>query len=127
MFTESIQLRDAVARDRLSALGSIVAGIAHEVNNPLAVLKAGARFLAEELPALCTNVDRELAADILASVAEGEVCTQRIQRERGEFGHVGPAADSGGVQPAGDSISGGAQLRVRPRDGELARLHGALR
>ncbi len=66
--------------DRLSAMGSIVAGIAHEVNNPLAVLKAGLRFLADELAPLCKHVDAETAADITATLSEAEISAGRIQR-----------------------------------------------
>ena len=66
--------------DRLSAMGSIAAGIAHEVNNPLAVLKAGARYLADAVPAAIKSGDPESAAEIAQTLGELEECTLRIQK-----------------------------------------------
>src|SRR5207247_8827442 len=54
--------REAALRERLSALGRLSTVIAHEIRNPLMVIKASLRTLA------CENVSsaevRELAADI---------------------------------------------------------------
>lgn len=61
--------------DRLAAMGSFVAGIAHEVNNPLAVIVANANFLTRVL------VDEGAPAGPHAkeALAELRICTRRIQ------------------------------------------------
>ena len=41
--------RQLELNDRLASLGTMAAGVAHEINNPLAVVMANAAFLAEEL------------------------------------------------------------------------------
>ena len=35
--------------DRLTSLGTLVSGVAHEINNPLSVIVANATFVTEEL------------------------------------------------------------------------------
>ena len=51
---KAIQAR-LVEADRLAALGVLSAGIAHEINNPLAYLLLNLEFLSRELPALPSN------------------------------------------------------------------------
>jgi signal transduction histidine kinase len=59
--------RDAAQRDRLSALGRLSTVVAHEIRNPLMIIKGSLRVLREgnAPPAEC----REAAADIDAEVA----------------------------------------------------------
>jgi two-component system, sensor histidine kinase PhcS len=61
--------------DQLAQVGRLAAGVAHEVNNPLAFIQANLRFLAEELP----RPDRS-ARDCLEAVNETQAGVVRIQQ-----------------------------------------------
>ena len=65
--TETYRLRRQVERmERLALLGELAAGIAHEIRNPMAGIKASAQILLEELPdddyrrQLMTRIIREV-------------------------------------------------------------------
>src|SRR6185369_2574997 len=68
--------------DRLASLGTMAAGVAHEINNPLAVVMANAAFLAEDLgtfdPAVPT--DGRERDKILASIADIQSAAKRMER-----------------------------------------------
>ncbi len=72
--------------DRLSTIGTLAAGVAHEVNNPLAVVVANLAYLAEEAPALLELARRqpddaalpERAGELAAALAEARAGAQRV-------------------------------------------------
>jgi signal transduction histidine kinase len=68
--------------DRLASLGTMAAGVAHEINNPLAVVMANAAFLAEDLGTLVAPLpsDSRERERIAASVADIQSAAKRIER-----------------------------------------------
>jgi signal transduction histidine kinase len=74
--------------DRLAAVGRLAAGLAHEINNPLAFVEANLRFAAEELPALAAwsrhppadprDAER-LVAELAEAVAESRQGAERVR------------------------------------------------
>ncbi|MBN1203425.1 MAG: two-component sensor histidine kinase [Myxococcaceae bacterium] len=61
--------------ERLAQVGRLAAGVAHEVNNPLAFIQANLRFLQEELPRQGRSVE-----DCLEALAETQQGVARIQQ-----------------------------------------------
>jgi PAS domain S-box-containing protein len=91
-----------VTSDRLAAVGQLAAGIAHEINNPLAFVRTNLGVLQEywgELEkALAPSGDRETVCPLLedgeaiiAESIEGVDRAARIVRDVREFSHAGSA------------------------------------
>lgn len=56
--TEVRDLTEQLLRaDRLSSLGELVAGVAHEVRNPLGVIKASVQMMEQEMPPGCQSAE----------------------------------------------------------------------
>jgi PAS domain S-box-containing protein len=65
-----------VQADRLSAVGTLAAGIAHEINNPLAYVQLGLQYLERELPKLYQEPER--LDDFVARLREVRSGAERV-------------------------------------------------
>jgi PAS domain S-box-containing protein len=65
-----------VQADRLAAVGTLAAGIAHEINNPLAYVQLGLQYLERELPKLAHDPTR--LDDIVARLREVRSGAERV-------------------------------------------------
>jgi two-component system, NtrC family, sensor kinase len=71
------QLRRA---QKLEALGRLAAGIAHEINNPLAFVVANVQFVREALDAPSPDLSHEPLEELRAALAESCVGGERIKQ-----------------------------------------------
>ncbi|MEZ4846328.1 MAG: ATP-binding protein, partial [Bdellovibrionota bacterium] len=65
--------------DRLTSLGTLVSGVAHEINNPLSVVVANATFVADEFEKNIP-VDPDVKKDMLDSVKDIQLAAERIRK-----------------------------------------------
>jgi signal transduction histidine kinase len=75
--------RDLQARlamtDRLTSLGTLAAGVAHEINNPLAYILLNLEYLGDELPKMFVNRTDELPRELLLSLDHARSGAERIR------------------------------------------------
>ncbi len=73
-----------VQADRMASLGTLAAGVAHEINNPLAFLLSNLEFIERELPLLCAQLPPEelqvkQAAELGLALREAREGAERVR------------------------------------------------
>lgn len=83
--------------DRLASLGTMAAGVAHEVNNPLSVVIANAAFIIEELEATREATPRQVGMllEVTREIASAGARIGRIVSELQAFARPSPPPTSG--------------------------------
>jgi len=100
---EVVSLRNRlVVSDRLAAVGQLAAGIAHEVNNPMAYVRANLCAIGGVLETVRSKLSPELARDLEAELEEGRELVDEsvdgvdrvaaIVRDVKDFSHAGGGA-----------------------------------
>jgi len=65
--------------DRMVSVGTLAAGIAHEINNPLAYVLSNLRFIADELRTSAPALDAAQLADLRELTAQAEDGAERVR------------------------------------------------
>jgi PAS domain S-box-containing protein len=72
--------RQLVFADRMACVGTLAAGVAHEINNPLAYVSANITLMAESLRALNAEVSSERLSELCEMASEVQEGAERIRK-----------------------------------------------
>jgi signal transduction histidine kinase/CheY-like chemotaxis protein len=70
--------RQLLASERMASVGTLAAGVAHEINNPLAYVLSNLQFARSALASATTNAD--VARELAEALEEAEKGAERVQR-----------------------------------------------
>ncbi|MET0403353.1 MAG: histidine kinase dimerization/phospho-acceptor domain-containing protein, partial [Cystobacter sp.] len=98
---ESERLRGRAERERaeverLVLVGQLAAGVAHEVNNPLAFVKANLSLLRDEMGDAPPRMDRRELRELLDETRQGVMRIEQIVTDLRGFSHAGQVVEGGG-------------------------------
>jgi len=128
--------RRLVVADRLAAVGQLAAGIAHEINNPVAYIRSNFGALSEILDTVQKKLPTDIAPEFAECLSEGgELITESLDgidrvaaivRDVKGFSHAGESApESVDLNPLLDAV-----LRVSapqlPQDCRIERCYGDI-
>jgi signal transduction histidine kinase/ActR/RegA family two-component response regulator len=105
---------------RMASLGTLSAGVAHEINNPLAFVMANVQFLGDmlrDVEHLLPAAQRDEMQEIFADTSDGLARIRRIVRDLSTFSRTGEHdAPDAGLALDGASGAGGSAIDVRTID-----------
>ncbi|WP_375770279.1 ATP-binding protein [Archangium gephyra] len=105
--------RERAEVDRLVLVGQLAAGVAHEVNNPLAFVKSNLGFLERELRNEGGPLDVAELRDVLAETQDGVLRIQQIVMDLRRFSREMEGGDEGLVEDAIHEAKRLASVRLR--------------
>jgi signal transduction histidine kinase len=128
--------------DRLAAIGTMAAGMQHEINNPLASVVANVQFALDVLKACPQGATREQLGDLVSALEDASEGAERVRRTVEELRHFTRPADvfdapvdlatsiDDAVRMTAHAVRHhasvhrdyGAAPRVRAEEGQLARV-----
>jgi signal transduction histidine kinase len=128
--------RELIAREKLSSLGLLAAGVAHEINNPMAFVTMNVQTLAEDMQAL-PSLPEELRIyvdELLPTTIDGIQRVNTIVRDLQQFarGDIDAAGDfdlnteiAAAARISNNQLKGRARLDLSL--GDLPPVHGKAR